>query len=253
VAARSRARATSRRAPRETTRRCASSCASTIAKEGVLVEEDSRSTRASRPSSTPTRASRSRSPRSRRTASWPSAAARPRASCARTSPSTAPEADPRDRAARGREGQGPVGGRAREGGADAYKRLLAPTVESDVRVELKMRADREAVDVFAQNLRELLLAAPFGGRTVLGIDPGQRTGCKSWWSTPRASCSSTRLHLPRAGRRGGRAQSARVAARARGKHTPSRSRRQRHARPRDRGVRARGAGRGRGSRARSCR
>jgi uncharacterized protein len=61
---------------------------------------------------------------------------------------------------------------------DATKRLLMPTVQSDVRVDLKMQADRAAVDVFASNLRELLLAAPFGTKTVLGIDPGQRTGCK---------------------------------------------------------------------------
>ncbi|MFI5299567.1 MAG: helix-hairpin-helix domain-containing protein, partial [Polyangiales bacterium] len=61
---------------------------------------------------------------------------------------------------------------------DAYKRLLVPSVESDVRIELKLQADRAAVEVFAQNLRQLLLAAPFGTRTVLGIDPGQRTGCK---------------------------------------------------------------------------
>ncbi|MGZ3475017.1 MAG: Tex family protein, partial [Polyangiales bacterium] len=61
---------------------------------------------------------------------------------------------------------------------DAFKRLLLPSVESDVRIELKLSADRGAVDVFAQNLRQLLLAAPFGTRTVLGIDPGQRTGCK---------------------------------------------------------------------------
>ncbi len=61
---------------------------------------------------------------------------------------------------------------------DAVKRLLLPSVQSDVRVDLKMQADRAAVDVFAQNLRELLLAAPFGEKAVLGIDPGQRTGCK---------------------------------------------------------------------------
>jgi uncharacterized protein len=61
---------------------------------------------------------------------------------------------------------------------DATKRLLLPTVQSDVRVDLKMQADRAAVEVFAQNLRELLLAAPFGTKMVLGIDPGQRTGCK---------------------------------------------------------------------------
>jgi uncharacterized protein len=62
--------------------------------------------------------------------------------------------------------------------ADGTRRLLMPTVQSDVRVDLKMAADRAAVEVFAQNLRELLLAAPFGTKTVLGIDPGQRTGCK---------------------------------------------------------------------------
>src|SRR5262249_12245854 len=61
---------------------------------------------------------------------------------------------------------------------EGYKRLLAPSAEADVRAELKVASDRAAVDIFAQNLRELLLAAPFGARTVLGIDPGQRTGCK---------------------------------------------------------------------------
>ncbi len=61
---------------------------------------------------------------------------------------------------------------------DSLARLLLPSVESDVRVDLKLKADREAVGVFAENLRKLLLAAPLGRRVVLGIDPGQRTGCK---------------------------------------------------------------------------
>ena len=61
---------------------------------------------------------------------------------------------------------------------DALDRLIMPSVESDVRVERKLEADKAAVDVFAQNLRQLLLAAPLGTKTVLGIDPGQRTGCK---------------------------------------------------------------------------
>ncbi|RYE94721.1 MAG: RNA-binding transcriptional accessory protein, partial [Myxococcales bacterium] len=61
---------------------------------------------------------------------------------------------------------------------DAYRRLLGPSVQSDLRIDLKMAADRGAVEVFAQNLRELLMSAPFGTNTVLGIDPGQRTGCK---------------------------------------------------------------------------
>ena len=62
--------------------------------------------------------------------------------------------------------------------ADAYKRLLAPSCEIDVTVEKKMEADRAAVEVFAENLRHLLLASPLGEKAVLAIDPGIRTGCK---------------------------------------------------------------------------
>ncbi len=61
---------------------------------------------------------------------------------------------------------------------DAYKRLLAPSCEIDVTVEKKAEADRAAVEVFAENLRHLLLASPLGGKAVLAIDPGIRTGCK---------------------------------------------------------------------------
>ena len=61
---------------------------------------------------------------------------------------------------------------------EAYRRLIAPSVELDVAVDLKQRADREAVEVFAENLRHLLLQAPLGERAVLGVDPGIRTGCK---------------------------------------------------------------------------
>ena len=62
--------------------------------------------------------------------------------------------------------------------ADAYNRLIAPSVESDIRTELKERSDVAAVDIFASNLRNLLLAPPLGTRNVIGIDPGLRTGCK---------------------------------------------------------------------------
>jgi uncharacterized protein len=61
---------------------------------------------------------------------------------------------------------------------DSLKRLVMPSVESDVRVDLKLSADKAAVEVFALNLRQLLLSAPLGTKTVVGIDPGQRTGCK---------------------------------------------------------------------------
>lgn len=61
---------------------------------------------------------------------------------------------------------------------DGLRRSLVPSLESDLRVDKKLEADRDAVGVFAENLRRLLLAAPLGRCTVLGIDPGQRTGCK---------------------------------------------------------------------------
>lgn len=61
---------------------------------------------------------------------------------------------------------------------DALRRLLLPSIETDVRVQKKMEADQEAVKVFSDNLENLLMAAPLGGMTVVGIDPGLRTGCK---------------------------------------------------------------------------
>ena len=61
---------------------------------------------------------------------------------------------------------------------DAWRRLLAPSIEADVRAMLRDRADDEAIAVFAENLRHLLLQSPLGGKRVLAIDPGFRTGCK---------------------------------------------------------------------------
>lgn len=61
---------------------------------------------------------------------------------------------------------------------DCYKRLLAFSMEGEARLEFKKRADEEAIRVFAENLRELLLASPLGRKNVLAIDPGFRTGCK---------------------------------------------------------------------------
>lgn len=61
---------------------------------------------------------------------------------------------------------------------DSYKRLLAPSIETDIRHEIKERADIVAIRVFADNLKELLMAPPLGQKRVLAIDPGFRTGCK---------------------------------------------------------------------------
>ena len=61
---------------------------------------------------------------------------------------------------------------------DAYRRLLSHSIETEIRLETRKRADEKAISIFAENLRQLLLAPPLGGRRVLAIDPGFRTGCK---------------------------------------------------------------------------
>jgi uncharacterized protein len=61
---------------------------------------------------------------------------------------------------------------------DSYKRLIQPGLESELKNDLKAKADKEAIDVFAKNLKQLLLASPLGEKTVLAIDPGFRSGCK---------------------------------------------------------------------------
>lgn len=72
----------------------------------------------------------------------------------------------------------PFAGLLSEAMEDGYKRLLAPAMEREVRVELTQRAEEHAINIFAANLRNLLLQPPLRGKKVLGIDPGFRTGCK---------------------------------------------------------------------------
>ena len=72
----------------------------------------------------------------------------------------------------------PFAGQLVEAMEDGYKRLLAPAMEREVRVELTRKAEEHAINIFAANLRNLLLQPPLRGRKVLGIDPGFRTGCK---------------------------------------------------------------------------
>lgn len=76
------------------------------------------------------------------------------------------------------KGKSPAALQIREAAHDCYKRLLGFGMEGEARISFKKQADEEAIRVFAQNLRELLLAAPLGQRAVLAIDPGFRTGCK---------------------------------------------------------------------------
>ncbi len=61
---------------------------------------------------------------------------------------------------------------------DAYKRLLSPSIENELRALLKEKADEKAINVFSSNLRQLLMASPLGEKPTLAIDPGIRTGCK---------------------------------------------------------------------------
>ena len=61
---------------------------------------------------------------------------------------------------------------------DSYKRLLTPSIETEFFNSSKEEADTEAINVFAENLRQLLLSAPLGQKRVLAVDPGYRTGCK---------------------------------------------------------------------------
>ena len=75
-------------------------------------------------------------------------------------------------------GSGATSDQVRLAVEDGYKRLMAPSIENEIRAQLKERADEEAARVFASNLKELLMAAPLGEKRVMAIDPGFRTGCK---------------------------------------------------------------------------
>jgi uncharacterized protein len=76
------------------------------------------------------------------------------------------------------KGEGAASEQVRLAVQDSYKRLLALSMETEIRLMTKKRADEEAIRVFAENLRQLLLASPLGQKKVLAIDPGFRTGCK---------------------------------------------------------------------------
>ncbi len=78
----------------------------------------------------------------------------------------------------GVDASSPLADELRAAAADAYRRLVAPSCELDALMEKKQSSDRAAVEVFAENLRNLLLASPLGEKRVLAIDPGIRTGCK---------------------------------------------------------------------------
>ncbi len=76
------------------------------------------------------------------------------------------------------KGTGPDSEAVREAIRDGYKRLLEPSMETEARNALKAKADREAISVFAKNVREVLMAPPLGRKRVMALDPGYRTGVK---------------------------------------------------------------------------
>ena len=77
------------------------------------------------------------------------------------------------------KGSGEASAQVRIAMLDGYKRLLKPAMETEIRVLTRQRADEEAIRVFAENVRQLLLAAPMGQKRIMAIDPGFRTGCKT--------------------------------------------------------------------------
>jgi len=88
---------------------------------------------------------------------------------------------------------------------DAWKRLLAPSIENEFKASSKEKADEEAIRVFAENLRQLLLAPPLGQKAVLAIDPGFRTGCKVVCLDPQGNLMHNATiypHQPQEDRRG---------------------------------------------------
>jgi len=74
--------------------------------------------------------------------------------------------------------QSPFAGELRLAVTESVNRLLLPSLDTEVRIERKLMADREAIGIFAENLRKLLLQPALGQKVVIGVDPGQRTGCK---------------------------------------------------------------------------
>ncbi len=76
------------------------------------------------------------------------------------------------------KGSGPASEQVRLAAEDGYRRLLCPAMETEIRLATKKRADLEAIRVFAENLRQLLLAPPLGQKRLLALDPGFRSGCK---------------------------------------------------------------------------
>ena len=107
------------------------------------------------------------------------------------------------------KGSHPAAQQVRLAAHDCYKRLLGFAMEGEARVFYKKKADEEAIRVFAENLRELLLASPLGQKTTLALDPGFRTGCKLVVLDPQGKLLMNEVVYPEKGARD-RAEAAEV-------------------------------------------
>lgn len=94
------------------------------------------------------------------------------------------------------KGMNPCSDQIRKAIKDAYRRLLQPSLETEFRTALKAKADEDAINVFAENLRQLLLSSPIGSKRILAIDPGYRTGCKVVCLDEKGELQKTDLIFP---------------------------------------------------------
>ena len=93
-------------------------------------------------------------------------------------------------------GMNPSSDQIRKAVKDAYRRLLQPSLETEFRTALKAKADEDAINVFAENLRQLLLSSPLGSKRILAIDPGYRSGCKVVCLDEKGELQKTDLIFP---------------------------------------------------------
>ena len=94
------------------------------------------------------------------------------------------------------KGMNPCSDQIRKAVKDAYRRLLQPSLETEFRTALKTKADEDAINVFAENLRQLLLSSPLGSKRILAIDPGYRSGCKVVCLDEKGELQKTDLIFP---------------------------------------------------------
>ncbi|MHC4678900.1 MAG: Tex family protein [Planctomycetota bacterium] len=110
------------------------------------------------------------------------------------------------------KGQSASSAQVKESVADSYKRLLAPSMQTEILAATKQRADEEAIRVFAENLRQLLLAPPLGRKNVLAIDPGFRTGCKIVCLDRQGGLRHSDVIYPHQGRKAAASEAVKVAS-----------------------------------------